>query len=66
MIDALAAEIARLNTLAVPEHTVPAGNGAPAGTIVPAGDSSAEKVGEDGVPEGGTQQLQQQLQQIDV
>ena len=35
MIDTLEAEIARLNTLAVPEHTVPAG-------AAPVGESSSE------------------------
>lgn len=40
IIESLAAEIARLNTLAVPEHIVPAG-AAPTGTA-PAGDVPAE------------------------
>ena len=64
MIESLAAEIARLNTLAVPEHTVPAGSTLQQSTSVPGSDVTAESLeNKDDAPEGGTVQ---QLQQIDV
>lgn len=39
IIETLAADIARLNTLAIPEHTVPAGT-APAGDVPTGNDSN--------------------------
>ena len=61
MIETLAAEIARLNTLAVPEHTIPA---VQQSASVPAGgDFSAEdlKNSNDETLEEATQQQQQQI-----